>query len=112
MNETHDNRLGDRGDSASPESPFSYGRLCTEPTVLGRSARLLLHAERHEAARARVQAATQALRDDPCSRTRAEARDALAAYKKAEARLARSRWRMKQSIEDEMTARGEAEGGS
>lgn len=109
MNETHDhNKFGERGDSASPASPFSYGNLYTEPTLLGRSARLLLHAERHEAARARVQAATKALRDDPCPRTRSEARDALAAYKKAEARLARSRWRMRQTIDAEMSPRGES----
>lgn len=87
----------------SPPSPhgsggaYSYGPLATQRTPLGFAARLL----KHDAARARVQAATKALRDDPSPTARSYAREALAAYAKAEHRLARSRMRMQECLEAE-----------
>ena len=101
MPEVEDNNkdCGSRGDSTSPVEPYSYGPLAKQATSLGYAARLLKHADEFEDARRRVQAATQALREDANAATRQEANAALAAYAKAEHRLARSRWRMQQAIE-------------
>jgi hypothetical protein len=69
------------------------------PPLIRYGARVVLHADQLEAARDALVKATRKFKADRTPKNKKKVEERLAALRRAEARLARSAWRMRQAVE-------------